>query len=81
MKLFRRIKELRLSSCSTQTELAQLLNVSQNTYSQYENGKRQIPLETLMQLALHYEVPVDYILDMTDIDTPYPAKPKLIDNT
>lgn len=58
----------------TQQELAQLLNVSQNTYSQYETGKRQIPIDALITLATHYEVSTDYILDLTDVDTPYPIK-------
>lgn len=72
MVILHRIKELRMGAQSTQQELAQLLNVSQNTYSQYENGKRQIPIEILIKLALHYEVSTDYILNITDIDTPYP---------
>lgn len=72
MKILHRIKELRIEAQSTQKELAQLLNVSQNTYSQYENGKRQIPIEVLIQLARHYEVSTDYILNLTDIETPYP---------
>ncbi|MBD5132310.1 MAG: helix-turn-helix transcriptional regulator [Clostridiales bacterium] len=74
MKILHRIKELRIETQSTQQELAQLLNVSQNTYSQYESGKRQIPIDILIQLAMHYEVSTDYILDITDIDTPYPLK-------
>lgn len=72
MELLHRIKELRIEAQLTQKELAQLLNVSQNTYSQYENGKRQIPIEILIKLAVHYEVPTDYILNITDVDTPYP---------
>lgn len=72
MKVFYRIRELREDSQSTQYELAQLLSVSQNTYSQYETGKRQVPIEVLIALAQHYEVSTDYILELTDVDTPYP---------
>lgn len=72
MKVLHRLRELRQDSQSTQYELAQLLNVSQNTYSQYENGKRQVSIEVLIALAKHYGVSTDYILGLTDIDTPYP---------
>lgn len=74
MKNLFRIKELRIDNQATQQEIAKLLNVSQNTYSQYENCVRQIPIELLIILAQHYNVSVDYILDITDIDTPYPTK-------
>ncbi len=56
----------------TQQQLADLLNIRQNTYSQYENGQRQIPLTALVQLARYYETSVDYILGLTDTRRPYP---------
>lgn len=62
-----KLKELRLDSGKTQKELADYLNVKQNTYSQYENGKRQIPIETLIRLADFYDVSVDYLLGRTEI--------------
>ncbi len=74
MKYTERIKELRLEAGETQTELSKLLNIRQNTYSQYETGQRQIPLETLVELAIHFEVSADYILGLTDLDTPYPRR-------
>lgn len=54
----------------TQAEISQLLNVKQNTYSQYENSQRQIPLELLVALAEYYNVSVDYILGLTENDGP-----------
>ena len=74
MEILLRIKELRIDAQLSQKKIAQLLNISQNTYSQYENGKRQIPIELLIQLAMYYNVPTDYILNITDVDTPYPFK-------
>ena len=67
-----RLKELREESNKTQKEVAEFLNIQQNTYSQYENGQRQIPIDFLIKLANYYQVSVDYILNITNIDIPYP---------
>ncbi len=67
-----RLKDLREDSDISQIQMAEFLHVKQNTYSQYENGKRQIPIETLVKIAIFYNVSVDYILGLTDVKTPYP---------
>ena len=69
-----RLKDLREDSDITQTVLASLLHIKQNTYSQYENGQRQIPLELLIQLAEFYDTSIDYIVGLTDERKPYPKK-------
>ena len=69
MELKLRLKELRCEYGKTQTELARTLNIKQNTYSQYETGQRQLPLEVLVQLSEIYGVSTDYILGLTDIET------------
>lgn len=74
MEIIYRLKELRLEFGTTQQQLSKVLNIKQNTYSQYENGSRQIPIDILIKLAKYYEVSVDYVLNLTDIDTPYPSK-------
>ena len=61
-----RIKDLREDRDLTQTELAAFLHIKQNTYSQYENGQRQLPLECLIALAKLYKTSTDYILGLTD---------------
>ena len=66
-----RIKDLREDADLTQQELADYLHIKQNTYSQYENGHRQIPLEILIALAKYYQTSTDYILGLTDNKTPY----------
>ena len=66
-----RLKELREDNDIKQRDLAQRLNIQQNTYSQYENGQRQIPLNTLIKLAIFYDTSVDYILELTDEQRPY----------
>ena len=69
-----RLKDLREDSDITQKSIAEYLHVKQNTYSQYENGQRQIPLDMLIALAKYYETSIDYIVGLTDIKTPYPYK-------
>ena len=62
-----RIKELREDNDLTQKEIADYLHVKQNTYSQYENGVRELPLSALVALAKFYKTTTDYILGLTDI--------------
>ena len=61
-----RLKELREEYKYTQQYVAEILNIRQNTYSQYENEKREIPIRALIVLAKLYDVSVDYILELTD---------------
>ena len=65
-----RIKDLREDSDLTQKQIAGLLHVKQNTYSQYENGHRQLPIECLLTLAKFYKTSTDYILGLTDNPSP-----------
>lgn len=71
-----RIKDLREDMDIPQKVIAEYLNVKQNTYSQYETEKRQLPLDCLVKLAQYYQVSADYILELTDIKAPYPRSPK-----
>lgn len=61
-----RLKELREESGLTQQAVADYLNVKQNTYSQYENEKRQLSIDMLIKLAFFYKVSTDYILELED---------------
>lgn len=61
-----RLRDLREDRDLTQKELAAQLHISQNTYSQYENGVRQLPIEILIQLSDIYGVSTDYILRLTN---------------
>ncbi len=71
-----RIKDLREDADISQQTIADYLCIRQNTYSQYENGKRQIPLSLLIKLSFFYNVSTDYILALTDEKTPYPRRKK-----
>ncbi len=69
-----RLKEIREANKKTQTEIANYLHIKQNTYSQYENEQRQVPIITLVSLAKYYGTSVDYILGLTEIEDPYPKR-------
>ncbi len=66
-----RIRDLREDNDLTQQQIANLLHIKQNTYSQYENGQRQLPIEFLILLACFYKTSTDYILGLTDVKKPY----------
>jgi len=71
-----RIRDLREDNDLTQKQVADYLKIKQNTYSQYETGTRQIPVEILMALALLYKTSTDYLLGITDHKVPYPRTRK-----
>ena len=64
-----RLKDIREDRDVKQKELAELLSIKQNTYSQYENGKREISLEMLCKLADFYDTSVDYLIGRTENPT------------
>ena len=67
-----RIKELREDNDKTQQTIASYLCVAQNTYSNYENGKREMPIDLLIRLACYYSVNLEYLLGLTDVSEPLP---------
>lgn len=74
MEILKRLYELRRDSNKTQQDIASYLNIKQNTYSQYENGQRQLSIDVLIKLAQYYNVSTDYILNLTDEEIRYPLK-------
>ena len=62
---FENIRNLRIDRGYTQKQVAEYLNIKQNTYSQYENGQRQLPIDILIKLAQFYNVSTDYILGIS----------------
>ena len=69
---FMRLKDLRVDADIKQKTIADYLHIKQNTYSQYENGQRQVPVEVVIKLANYYSVSTDYILELTNNRIPYP---------
>lgn len=69
---YRRIRELREDHDLKQRQLAQILCCSQQTYSDYENGRLDIPTSILTALAKYYNTTTDYLLGLTE----RPEKPQ-----
>ena len=70
MEYYERIKNLRIDSDKTQSEIADLLQTNQSYYAKYENGHRPLPIDRLRELCLYYHVSADYILGLPK-DLPY----------
>lgn len=64
--MYRRIRDLREDHDLTQKKISAKLNCSQQVYSNYELGQRDIPTDILIKLSSIYNVSVDYILGITD---------------
>jgi len=63
---FKRIKDLREDHDKFQKDIAQLLGISQQYYSEYEKGNRTIPINHLITLAKYYNTSIDYIVGLSD---------------
>jgi len=74
MKYTERIRALREDNDFNQTEIAEILNVGQKTYSDYELGKTRIPIDSIIKLAKHYNVSLDYICGVTNVKNEFPKK-------
>lgn len=71
---FETIRNLRIDGGFTQRQIAEYLHIKQNTYSQYEIGVLNYPIDVLLKLADFYHVSVDYLLGRTPVREPYPNK-------
>ena len=69
-----RIRALREDNDYTQTQIANILNIGQRTYADYENGKTRIPVKSLLILARFYNVSMDYISGASNVKEHYPDK-------
>ncbi len=63
--VFKNLRSIREDHDIKQRELAELLHISQNTYSQYETGTISLTADVLIKLADYYHCSVDYLLDRT----------------
>lgn len=73
---YERIRQLREDKDLSQTYMANILNVTQKTYSRYETGEHAIPLEALCRIADFHNVSTDYLLNRTDEKKYIPSKKK-----
>lgn len=65
-----RLRDLREDKDLTQDELVQILGMHKTTYTNYEQGKREIPFDLAIRLARFYNVTLDYIAGITNDPTP-----------
>ena len=73
-----RLRDMREDRDLYQADIAKLLNISQQTYSRYENDDISIDKDSLIKLALFYNISVDYLLVLTDERKPYPRKKTIV---
>lgn len=71
MQYYPKIRDLREDRDLTQTQLVQILKMHKTTYTNYEQGKREPPLEFNVKLAKFYDVTIDYIAGLTNTPSPY----------
>lgn len=71
-----RLKALRVDNDLTQKELAEILHINRSTLSNYENIGREPSYTLLVKISNYFGVSTDYLLNKTDISTPYPKKQK-----
>lgn len=69
--MYQRLRDLREDRDLNQQTMAELLNVSQTTYSRYESGALDIPSASLIKLAEFYGTSIDYLLGLTSNAQPF----------
>lgn len=69
--MYKRIRDLREDKDLTQKAMAGILGMSQTGYSKYETGENDIPTNILIKLSDYHNVSVDFLLNLTDVKTPY----------
>ncbi len=70
--MYERIRNLREDRDLNQTQVAQMLGMSQTGYSKYETGENDIPTQILIKLARYYNTSIDYLLGETNNSKRYP---------
>lgn len=67
-----RIRSLREDHDYSQAQIAKILNVGQRTYADYELGNTRIPVDSLIKLARHYDVDMNYITGVSNNKKGFP---------
>lgn len=70
MGYYSRLRDLREDADLTQEQLVKMLGMHKTTYTNYEQGKREIPFELVIRIAKLYNVSLDYIAGITNHPTP-----------
>lgn len=67
---YTRLRDLREDCDLTQEQLVKILDMHKTTYTNYEQGKREIPFELVIKLAKLYNVSINYIAGIDRNPTP-----------
>lgn len=67
---YRRLRDLREDHDMTQDQLVAALGLNKTTYTNYEQGKREIPFALVIRLATLYNVSIDYIAELSNHPSP-----------
>lgn len=70
MTYYENLRVIREDRGYTQKQIAEILETTQQYYSDYENGKRDIPIRIYIILSKFYNVSIDYLAGQTDIAEP-----------
>ena len=70
----KRLRDLREDKDLLQKDVAKIINISQQYYSQYELGIQLMPIDKLDILATYYNTSIDYIVGRTNKKEPYPKR-------
>ena len=71
MTFYENLRVIREDRGFTQKQIAEVLETSQQYYSDYENGKRDIPIRVYIVLSKFYNVSIDYLAGQIDDSTAY----------
>ena len=69
--MFKRLRDLREDKDLTQAQMAEYLKIHQTTYSDYEIGNLNVPIDVFIKLAEFYNTSIDFLAGITDNPTPY----------
>lgn len=72
MCYFYRLRDCREDRDLSQKQVAEMLKINQRVYSNYEIGKRKIPIDHLINLAIFYNTSLDYLVGLTNVFVPPP---------
>lgn len=66
MTYYENLRTIREDRGYTQKQIAEVLETTRQYYSDYENGKRDIPIRVYIKLAKFYGVSIDYLAGLED---------------
>ncbi len=70
MSMANKLRNLRKDFCMTQDQIADLLGMSRTSFSKYENGAANPPLNVLRKISAIYNVPIEYLIH-DELNKPY----------